>query len=180
MNFYLLKDTINIRGKKVTTKRGKSHIAEHEKIFSVDIYDKCFCCCLVTRSCLTLCHPMDCSLPDSSVHAISQVRILEWVAILSSRESSWPRIQTHISCINRKIVYHWATRETLYSSCIENFYRSMKRNSIFKRQKDLNWYFMKENIQIANKCFKRWASQVALVVKNPPANEGDIKMQVWS
>ena len=42
----------------------------------------------------------------------------------------------------------------------------------------MNWYFTKENIQIANKCFKRWASQVALAVKNPPPNEGDIKMQV--
>ena len=39
----------------------------------------------------------------------------------------------------------------------------------------MNWHFTKGNIQIANKCFKRWASQVALVVKNTPANEGGIK-----
>jgi len=37
--------------------------------------------CLVTQSCLTLCHPMDCSPPGSSVHGILQARILEWVAI---------------------------------------------------------------------------------------------------
>ena len=36
---------------------------------------------LVTQSCLTLCNPMDCSLPGSSVHGIFQARILEWVAI---------------------------------------------------------------------------------------------------
>ena len=49
------------------------------------------------QSCLTLCHPMDCELPFSSVHGISQVRILEWVAISYSRCSSWPKDQTHIS-----------------------------------------------------------------------------------
>ena len=42
---------------------------------------------LVAQSCLTLCDPMDCSLPDSSFHGILQARILEWVAISSSRGS---------------------------------------------------------------------------------------------
>ena len=46
---------------------------------------KC-CCCIVAKSCPTLCNPMDCSLPGSSVHGISQARILEWVNISSSRE----------------------------------------------------------------------------------------------
>ena len=41
---------------------------------------------LVTRSCVTLCNPMDCSLPGSSVHGILQARILEWVAMRYSRE----------------------------------------------------------------------------------------------
>ena len=40
-----------------------------------------------------LCDPMNCSPPDSSVHGILQARILEWVATLSSRESSWPGIK---------------------------------------------------------------------------------------
>ena len=53
--------------------------------------------CSDAQSCPTLCDPMDCSLPDSSVHGISQARILEWVAISSSRGSSQPRDQTHIS-----------------------------------------------------------------------------------
>ena len=42
---------------------------------------------------------MDCNSPGSSVHRISQARILEWVAISSSRGSSWPRNQTCVSCI---------------------------------------------------------------------------------
>jgi len=42
---------------------------------------------------------MDCSPPGPSVHAISQARILQWVAIFFSKRSSQPRDQTHISCI---------------------------------------------------------------------------------
>ena len=50
--------------------------------------------------CLTLWDPMDCSLPDSSVHGILQARILELVAIAFSRGSSRPRDQTLVSCIS--------------------------------------------------------------------------------
>ena len=45
----------------------------------------------VAQSCPTLCHPIDCSLPGSSVHGILQARILEWVTIPFSRRSSQPR-----------------------------------------------------------------------------------------
>ena len=45
----------------------------------------CIYCCLVAKSCLTLCDPMDCSLPGSSVHGIFQARILEWEVIPFSR-----------------------------------------------------------------------------------------------
>ena len=51
-------------------------------------------CVLVTQLCLTLCNPMDCSQPDSSVHGVLQARILKWVVIPFSRGSSWPRDQT--------------------------------------------------------------------------------------
>jgi len=54
----------------------------------------------VTQSCLTLCNPMDCSLRGSSIHDILQARILEWIAISSSRGSSQPRDRTHVSCIS--------------------------------------------------------------------------------
>ena len=58
-----------------------------------------------------LCDPMDCSLPGSPVHGILQARVLEWVAISSSRGSSQPRDQTHVSCTGRLILYRLATRE---------------------------------------------------------------------
>ena len=52
------------------------------------------------------------SLPGSSVCGIFQTRILEWVAISYSRESSRPKDQTPVSCIGRWLLYHWATWET--------------------------------------------------------------------
>ena len=51
----------------------------------------------VAQSCPTLCDPMDCSPPGSSVHGIFQVRILEWVAISFSRGSFQPRDWTRVS-----------------------------------------------------------------------------------
>ena len=57
------------------------------------------------------CDPMDCSLPDSSVHGILQARTLEWVAIFFSRWSSCSRDRAHISCIScfvDGVITHWA------------------------------------------------------------------------
>ena len=57
---------------------------------------------------------MDCGPPVSFVHGILQTRILEEVAISSSRRSSWPRDRTRVNCISstdRRVLYHWATRE---------------------------------------------------------------------
>ena len=51
----------------------------------------------VAQSCLTLCDPLDCSPPGSSVHGILQARTLEWVAVPFSRGSSQPRDRTQIS-----------------------------------------------------------------------------------
>ena len=65
----------------------------------------------VSQSCPTLCEPMDCSPPDSSVHWISQARILEWVALPFSRGSSWPRDQTWVSCSAGGLLTVWATSE---------------------------------------------------------------------
>ena len=62
--------------------------------------------CLIPQLYLTLCDPMDYSPPGSSVHGISQSKILEWVAISYSRGSSWFRDGTHISwvsCIGSQI-----------------------------------------------------------------------------
>ena len=54
---------------------------------------------LIAQSCPPLCHPTDCSLPGSSVHGILWARILEWVAITFSRESSQSRDWIQVSCI---------------------------------------------------------------------------------
>ena len=109
--------------------------------------------CLVAQSCLTLCNPMDCSLPGSSVHGDSpgkntavgchsllqgmfptqgsnpalphcrwilyqlnhqgSPRILEWVAYLISRWSSWSRNRTRVSCITCRFFTSWVNREDL-------------------------------------------------------------------
>ena len=63
--------------------------------------------CSAAQSCPTLRNPMYCSPPGSSVHGISQTRRLEWVAISSSRASSWLRDRTCIFCL----VYYGATWE---------------------------------------------------------------------
>ena len=60
----------------------------------VGSYGLALLCCLVTQPCSIIYNPKDCSLPDSSVHGLLQARILEWVAISSSRESSCPGIES--------------------------------------------------------------------------------------
>ena len=67
----------------------------------------------VAQSCPTLCDPMDCSLPGSSVHGIFEARTLEWVAISFSRGSSWARDRTRVSHIVGRLFTVWATREAL-------------------------------------------------------------------
>ena len=56
-------------------------------------------CCTYPRA-IALCNVMDCSPPGSSIHGISQARILQWVTVSCSRGSSWPRDWTHISCFS--------------------------------------------------------------------------------
>ena len=77
----------------------------------------CVCVCVCAQLCPTLCNPMDCSLPGSSVHGISQARILEWVAISSSRGSSWPRDRAHVpyaSCLASGFFTASTTWEALF------------------------------------------------------------------
>ena len=65
----------------------------------------------VAQSCLTLCDPMDCSLPGSSIHRIFQATVLEWVVISFSKRSSQPRDQTQVSRTAGRLFTFWATRE---------------------------------------------------------------------
>ena len=80
------------------------------------LFQTCF-----TKSYQTICYPIYCSPPGSSVREISQARILEWVATrvgldplevgLFTRGPSRPRDWTWISCTGKQILYHWATQE---------------------------------------------------------------------
>ena len=71
------------------------------------------------------CNPMYCSLPVSSVHVISQERILEWVAVSFSTASSRPRNWTWVSCIAGGFFGCWATGEAHRSHLlIPNFQSS--------------------------------------------------------
>ena len=80
-------------------------------------------------SCVTLCDPMDCSPPGSSVHGILQARTLEWVAVPSSRGSSRSRDWTctsYVFCIGRQVIYH--------QCCLGSPLNSIQRNQILINQ----------------------------------------------
>ena len=87
-------------------------MVDSAKKYQKGLYSLCLC----AQSCPTLCNPMDCSPPGSSVHATLQARILEQVAISFSRGSSGPRDRTIVSCIvciGRWLLYHRATWEAV-------------------------------------------------------------------
>ena len=65
----------------------------------------------VAQLCPTLCDPMACSLPGSSVHGIFQAIVLEWISISFSSGSSRPRDQTQVSRIVDRCFTVWPTRE---------------------------------------------------------------------
>ena len=75
------------------------------------------CMCVLAQSCLTLCNPTNSGWPARLLfHKIFQVRILEWVAISSSRGSSWSRDQTCISCVSY-IVGRFFTTCPMWEAC---------------------------------------------------------------
>ena len=83
--------------------RNRRNIPQHNKSYTWQSE--------VSQSCPTLCDPVDCSPPGSSVHGILQARILEWVAISFSRGSFRPKDGTQVSCIAGRCFNLWATRE---------------------------------------------------------------------
>ena len=90
---------------------------------------------LVAQSCLTLCNPVDCSLPGSSVHGIFQARILGWIAVSFSRGSSQPRKWTRVSYIAGRFFTNWVIREALG---MDEFNKKKKKNQ-GQQSKDLLW-----------------------------------------
>ena len=72
--------------------------------------------CKVSSVCLTVCDPMDCSPPGSSVHGTSQARILEWVAISSSKGSSIPGIEPRLwQFLHCRWILYCLTKSTFLS-----------------------------------------------------------------
>ena len=89
--------------------------------------------CVQSLSHVRLWDPMDYRLPGSTLHGISQTRILEWVAVSFSRRSSWPRDRTrvfHISCIGQHILYCWPTRETFETGVLWRGYPSWTQSCL--------------------------------------------------
>ena len=74
---------------------------------------------LVAQSCLTLCNLRDCSPPGSSVHGILQVRILEWVAILFSKDLSDPQIESR-SLVLQKDSLRWGHHLGKSDMCVRS------------------------------------------------------------
>ena len=99
-------------------------------------------CCLVTKSCPTLCNPTDCSSLGSSVRGILQARILEWAAISFSRGSSQPRDRTCVSCIGRWILYHWDTREAPHGHSLPHYQHPPTKVEYLLQLMSLHWYII--------------------------------------
>ena len=142
----------------------------------------------VAQLCPTLCDPIDCSLPGSSVHGIFQAKILEWVAISFSRISSQPRDWNWISRIVNRCFTIWATREPFilvglrtHLSTTEGFWLKVclflsSFTVVFS-----NWfcklYLISQTTHLHGVKKVIWAFQVALVVKNHLANVRDIRIK---
>ena len=94
----------------------KSHLSEDAHL-TISLgtqhhFGACVCVCVHAKSlqsCLTLCNPMDCSPPGSSVHGILQSRVLEWVAMPFSTDLPNPEIEPvslTAACISKQVLYH--------------------------------------------------------------------------
>ena len=77
----------------------------------------CKCESVSPQSCPTFCNPLDCTPPGFSVHGILQARKPEWVAMSSSRGSSWPRDQIWASCIAGRFFTIWTTGLSARHQC---------------------------------------------------------------
>ena len=102
----------------------------------------------VAQSCLTLCHPMECT-----VHGV-----LEWVAFSFSRGSSQPRDGTQVSCITGGFFTSWATREARILEWVAYPFSSGSSQT-------RNWTRVS---CIAGRFFTNWAMREAMISKNNP------------
>ena len=110
---------------------------------SILIKDACYIVGLDTyvraksiQSCLILWDPRDCSLPGSSVQGILQARILEWVAMPSSRGPSQPRDHTHsyVSCIGRWVASLVAQRVKRLPTVQQTWVRALGQEDTLEKE----------------------------------------------
>ena len=94
--------------------------------------------CMHAQLCSTLCDPMDCSPPISTVHGILQAGILEWIAISYFRGSSQPKNLTHVSCFGRQILNQLFHLGRFQNDSIKVLYSPFnnKEKSIFHQLKN--------------------------------------------
>ena len=112
--------------------------------------------CSYAQSCPTLCNPMDCSPPGSSLCGIFQVRIVEWVAIAFSRGSSQPRTEPECLASSALAVGFFTTRAT-WKGPINQLYPNTNKVVVC-------FFFKKETLL---------GFPGGSVVKNPPPSAGD-------
>ena len=139
-------------------------------------FNMCCVICLVVQLCLSVCNPMDCSPPGSSVcgnspgkstrvgcHALlptqwsypgllhcrwilyrlshqGSPKILEWVAYPFSRESSWPRNWTGVSCIAGRFFTSWAAREAHSYSSSERYVSYSQKDVVDGEDNHFTWW----------------------------------------
>ena len=119
----------------------------------------------------TLCSPVDCSPPGSSVHGILQARTLEWVPVPFSMGSSQPRDQTHVSCIIGKFFTIWDTKEA--QGILEWVVYPFSRRSSQPRNRTVV-------ACIAGRVFTSWAIREAIRAwGNVDAGDWEKKMRTW-
>ena len=109
---------------------------------------------LVAQLCLTLCNPMDCSMPSSSVCGTSQARILEWVAISFSRGSFWPRDQTRVSYVGRQILYHLSISVRICDLSLKKCFFFFSKYPLGAKSKNLLWDRCRSSHLLCFLCFK--------------------------
>ena len=140
--------------------------------------------CSVTQWCPTLCDPIDYSSPGSSVHGIFQARILEKVAISSSRGSPQPRDRTHascVSCIDRQILYQLHHLRKWSIITVSSFLEHRGRTSGLLRQKarSVHWVLTMPESQenFWDTCIYKSLSEDSLGI----TNQDDLKSvrNVW-
>ena len=118
------------------------YLAFRSKISPYFSLPVCICCCLITKLCPTLCDPMGCSPPGSSVHELSQARILEWVVISFSKGSSLPGVKLsllHCRC-TLYCLSHQGSSTAVLALCHSVLSASSQRDSLSVKLILLDFY----------------------------------------